>query len=108
MCGAGGRGLPHISTQAPNFVMVHRTARFAVSGTSCAVLVRLSLLRPPSSMWPTPNVQTAVGIISPLNDHRLSKGQAPLGFPNPWLYGDGVAGLNDITSGSNPGCWILC
>ncbi|KAH9174831.1 peptidase S8/S53 domain-containing protein [Lactarius sanguifluus] len=29
---------------------------------------------------------------------------APLGFLNPWLYGRGFQGLNDITSGSNPGC----
>ncbi|KAF8257385.1 peptidase S8/S53 domain-containing protein [Lactarius quietus] len=28
----------------------------------------------------------------------------PLGFLNPWLYGGGLAGLNDITRGSNPGC----
>ncbi|KAF8266337.1 peptidase S8/S53 domain-containing protein [Lactarius quietus] len=31
-------------------------------------------------------------------------GKPPLGFLNPWLYGGGLAGLNDITSGSNPGC----
>ncbi|KAH8981888.1 peptidase S8/S53 domain-containing protein [Lactarius akahatsu] len=29
---------------------------------------------------------------------------APLGFLNIRLYDDGLAGLNDITSGSNPGC----
>jgi tripeptidyl-peptidase-1 len=27
-----------------------------------------------------------------------------LGFLNPWLYSQGFVGLNDITSGSNPGC----
>ncbi|KAI9449009.1 peptidase S8/S53 domain-containing protein [Lactarius psammicola] len=44
------------------------------------------------------------GIVSLLNDYRISKGKPPLGFLNPWLYGDGLAGLNDTTSGSDPGC----
>jgi tripeptidyl-peptidase-1 len=41
-----------------------------------------------------------------LNDFLLSKGKAPLGFLNPWLYGQGFVGLglSDIMSGSNPGC----
>ncbi|KAF8264271.1 subtilisin-like protein [Lactarius quietus] len=30
--------------------------------------------------------------------------QAPAWFLNPWLYGGGLEGLNDITSGSNSGC----
>ena len=38
-----------------------------------------------------------------LNNHRLSIGLEPLGFVNPWLYGDGLMGFNDITVGSNPG-----
>ncbi len=50
------------------------------------------------------NVQIAAGIISLLNDYRLSKGKPALGFLNFWLYGGGLKGLNDITSGSNPGC----
>ena len=44
------------------------------------------------------------GIIALLNDYLLSEGQKPLGFLNPWLYGEALPGLNDITSGSNPGC----
>lgn len=44
------------------------------------------------------------GIIALLNDYRLSIDKPVLGFLNPWLYGDGLAGLNDITSGMNPGC----
>ena len=43
-------------------------------------------------------------MISLLNDIRTAKGLRPLGFLNPWLYSGGFAGLNDITSGSNPGC----
>ncbi|KAF8263860.1 hypothetical protein EI94DRAFT_550944 [Lactarius quietus] len=47
---------------------------------------------------------SVAGIISLLNDCLISKGKPPLGFLNPWLYGEGLAGFNDITSGSNPGC----
>ena len=34
----------------------------------------------------------------------ITTGRKPLGLLNPWLYGGGLAGLNDITIGSNPGC----
>ena len=50
------------------------------------------------------NVQTVAGIIALLNDFMISKGKKPLGFLNPWLYGDAREGFVDITSGSNPGC----
>ena len=39
-----------------------------------------------------------------LNDYMLSESMALLGFLNPWLYGTGLTGLNDVTAGSNPGC----
>ena len=52
----------------------------------------------------TGNIQAAASIISLLNDYLLSTGRPPLGFLNPWLYGRGFAGLNDIIYGSNPGC----
>ena len=48
--------------------------------------------------------QVVAGIISLLNDFRLSQNMGTLGFLNPWLYGYGMGGLNDITSGRNPGC----
>lgn len=50
------------------------------------------------------DMQTFAGVISLLNDFRIASGKAPLGFLNPLLYAQGAAGLNDITSGSNPGC----
>ncbi len=76
-----------------------------VGGTSASTPVRLSCLRRPfSGTQLTANAQTAAGIVSLLNDRVLSKGKKPLGFLNPWLYGDGLAGLNDIKSGSNDGC----
>ncbi|KAI9461961.1 hypothetical protein BJY52DRAFT_1210916 [Lactarius psammicola] len=40
----------------------------------------------------TANIQVMAGIISLLNDFLLSDDKAPLGFLNPWLYGDGLAG----------------
>ncbi|KAH8979044.1 subtilisin-like protein [Lactarius akahatsu] len=80
-----GRGFPDVSSQAINFFFVLGGQFEFVSGTSAA----------------TP---TVAGIISLLNDYLISKGSTPLGFLNPWLYGAGLLGLNDITSGSNPGC----
>ncbi|KAH8993828.1 subtilisin-like protein [Lactarius hatsudake] len=80
-----GRGVPDIALQAINFRIVSNTQFLKVRGTSCS----------------TP---TAAGIISLLNDYRISNGKAPLGFLNIWLYGICLEGLNDITSGSNPGC----
>ncbi|KAF8259527.1 peptidase S8/S53 domain-containing protein [Lactarius quietus] len=56
-----------------------------VNGTSCAV-------------------STVAGVIALLNDYLLSIDSKPLGFLNPWLYGEGRNGIDDITSGSNPGC----
>ncbi|KAH9035148.1 subtilisin-like protein [Lactarius deliciosus] len=81
----GGRGVPDISLQAIDFLIVVKSELWKSSGTSCA----------------TP---AAAGIISLLNDYRISNGKAPLGFLNIWLYGICLGGLNDITSGSNPGC----
>ncbi|KAI9433494.1 subtilisin-like protein [Lactarius indigo] len=80
-----GRGIPDISAQALNFKIVVNGEPEDMDGTSCS----------------TP---TVAGIISLLNDYRISKGKQPLGFLNPWLYSFGLAGLNDITFGSNPGC----
>ena len=55
----------------------------------------------------TANVQTAVGVISLLNDFLISHNKAPLGELNPLLYHlsrQGNEAINDVTSGENPGC----
>ncbi|KAF8267640.1 peptidase S8/S53 domain-containing protein [Lactarius quietus] len=72
-----------ISAQAINYFIFK--GEF-VNGTSCAV-------------------PTVAGIITDtlLNDYLLSI-RKPLRFLNPWLYGEGREGLNDVASGSNPGC----
>ncbi|KAF8267312.1 subtilisin-like protein [Lactarius quietus] len=82
---AEGRGFPDISAQAVGFGVFYKGVLEIMDGTSGS----------------TP---TVAGIISLLNDYLISKGQPPLGFLNPWLYGEGLASFNDITSGSNPGC----
>ncbi|KAH8982164.1 subtilisin-like protein [Lactarius hatsudake] len=80
-----GRGIPDLAAQAQQVYIVENNMGYVTSGTSCA----------------TPVV---AGIISLLNDYLLSVGRSPLGFLNPWLYGVGLSGINDIISGSNPGC----
>ncbi|KAH8984632.1 subtilisin-like protein [Lactarius akahatsu] len=80
-----GRGFPDVSAQAVGLPIVLRGKVKHVEGTSGSA-------------------PTVAGIISLLNDYLISKGSQPLGFLNPWLYGTGRPGLNDITSGSNPGC----
>ncbi|KAH9051099.1 peptidase S8/S53 domain-containing protein [Lactarius vividus] len=80
-----GRGIPDIAAQAITIPFFYKGEEAIARGTSCS----------------TPIV---AGIISLLNDYRLSQGKRPLGFLNPWLYDGGLKGLNDIVSGSNPGC----
>ncbi|WPH01391.1 Hypothetical protein R9X50_00423600 [Acrodontium crateriforme] len=80
-----GRGIPDVAAQAENFLIVVGGSTQSVAGTSCAA-------------------PTFSAIVALLNDYLVSQKRSPLGFLNPFLYGKGVAGLNDITSGNNPGC----
>jgi hypothetical protein len=73
------------------------------TGTSGSAAVSLFLLTI-RFVQLTANVQIVAGIISLLNDYLISQGKPPLGFLNPWLYGKGLDGFNDITIGSNRGC----
>ncbi|KAF8264372.1 peptidase S8/S53 domain-containing protein, partial [Lactarius quietus] len=85
LCNAAGRGIPDVSAQALRFWFVLKGKDLFASGTSCSVPI--------------------VASIAPLlNDYLISNGKEPLGWLNPWLYGDGLAGLTDITDGNNPGC----
>jgi len=85
MYNASGRGFPDISAQSHNFRVVVGGAVKGISGTSAAAPV-------------------VAGLIALLNDVLLSHGRQPLGFLNPFLYSLALGGLNDITTGSNPGC----
>ncbi|KAH9855352.1 peptidase S8/S53 domain-containing protein [Lenzites betulinus] len=82
---ATGRGYPDVSAQGINFLVTVAGEQKSVSGTSASS-------------------PTFAAVIALLNDKRLNAGQSSLGFLNPFLYSNGVAALNDITSGSNPGC----
>ncbi|KAH9020558.1 subtilisin-like protein [Lactarius deliciosus] len=101
-----GRGIPDIAAQALMLPIVVRNDGMAMDGTSGSTPVCLSLLRPLCVVHsqPTINVQIVAGVISLLNDYLITNGRPPLGFLNIRLYDDGFTGLNDITSGSNPGC----
>jgi tripeptidyl-peptidase-1 len=104
LCSDSGRGIPDIAAQATGFRIFNSSIEITVGGTSGSAPVGVSLGCPSSSAPLIANVQIVAGIISLLNDCLLSQGKAPLGFFNPWLYGRGLEGLNDVTIGSNPGC----
>ncbi|KAH9011980.1 peptidase S8/S53 domain-containing protein, partial [Lactarius deliciosus] len=78
------RGIPDIAAQALKLIIFLRNVRTGVEGTGCS----------------TP---TVAGVFSLLNDYLITNGRPLLGFLNIRLYSDGIAGLNDIISGSNPG-----
>ncbi|KAH9055378.1 subtilisin-like protein [Lactarius vividus] len=82
---ATSRGFPDVAAQALFIGIILGGEYEVIEGTSCSAPI-------------------VAGIISLLNDFRISQGKRPLGFLNLLLYGIGRAGLNDITSGSNPGC----
>ncbi|KAI0327206.1 subtilisin-like protein [Cubamyces sp. BRFM 1775] len=80
-----GRGYPDVSTQGVQFIIEAAGQLQGVDGTSASS-------------------PTFASVVALLNDQLLNAGQKQLGFLNPLLYSKGVAALNDITSGSNPGC----
>ncbi|KZT33755.1 subtilisin-like protein [Sistotremastrum suecicum HHB10207 ss-3] len=79
-----GRAIPDVAAQAVNYEVVYQGSTIGVSGTSAAS-------------------PAFAGIISLVNDARLSKGMSSLGFLNPLIYASPSA-FNDIISGHNPGC----
>jgi len=86
---ASGRGFPDVAAQSTGFTIVYNGQSLPnVAGTSCSA-------------------PTFSGIISLLNDLRISNGKNPLGFLNPLIYQTAVSSptaFQDITSGHNPGC----
>ena len=84
---------------------LHRHKCIAAGTSLPSTLTPRSTLRqpPPLSQLMT-SVKTTTAIILLLNDYLISKGKPPLGFLNPWLYGGGLGGPNDIITGSKPGC----
>lgn len=82
---ASNRAFPDVSAQGTNYAVYDKGQVGQFDGTSCAA---------PSFS----------GLITLLNDARLRAGQPVMGFLNPWLYGAGRKGLNDITHGGSTGC----
>ncbi|KAJ7114150.1 family S53 protease-like protein [Mycena crocata] len=81
-----GRGFPDVAAQGENFEIAWNSQVGTVDGTSCSS-------------------PTFAAIIALLNDQLIAAGKPPLGFLNPFLYSAaGRAALNDIITGSNPGC----
>ncbi|VDC03294.1 unnamed protein product [Peniophora sp. CBMAI 1063] len=80
-----GRAYPDVAAQGVNFQVVIGGRTSGVSGTSASS-------------------PAFAGVVSLLNDYRLSQGKSSLGFLNPLFYSTAASGFNDITSGSNPGC----
>ncbi|TFY63853.1 hypothetical protein EVJ58_g2990, partial [Rhodofomes roseus] len=82
---SSGRAYPDVSTQGVQFEVVVDGQAGGVDGTSCSSPVFAS-------------------VVSLLNDELTTAGKSPLGFLNMWLYGNATTALNDVTTGSNPGC----
>ncbi|KAG8713176.1 hypothetical protein FRC09_019001 [Ceratobasidium sp. 395] len=82
---ATGRAFPDVAAQGQGFQVVVSGRTTSVGGTSASA-------------------PTFAGVVALLNDYRISKGKSSLGWLNPWLYANATGALNDITSGSNPGC----
>eukprot|EP01035_Chromulina_nebulosa_P019007 gene19007-24826_t len=81
-----GRAYPDVAAFGQNVLVVASGSSEAVSGTSCSAPI-------------------FAGLVALVNHELLSKGEAPLGFLNPWLYAYPEM-FTDITSGSNP--YQLC
>jgi tripeptidyl-peptidase I len=79
-----GRGFPDVSAQGVSVEIVVDGQAETVDGTSCASPIFAS-------------------VVALLNDELAAAGKSPLGFLNPFLYANPGA-LNDVASGSNPGC----
>ncbi|KAF7332404.1 Peptidase S53 domain-containing protein [Mycena kentingensis (nom. inval.)] len=80
-----GRAFPDVSAQSYNFRIFVDGTPHLIGGTSASA-------------------PAFAALVALLNDARLRTGKPPLGFLNPWLYSNAASGLNDIVTGSNPGC----
>lgn len=79
------RAYPDVSALGLKIATVYLNRTIGVGGTSASAPIFASL-------------------VNLLNELRLQAGKGPLGFLNPMLYANPDA-FNDITIGSNPGCY---
>ncbi|KAI6247881.1 Tripeptidyl-peptidase sed3 [Erysiphe necator] len=80
-----GRAYPDISAQGVNFHVFVRGTDVLESGTSASA-------------------PAMAAIIALLNGERIERGQPPLGFLNPLLYGEFKTAFTDIIGGKTSGC----
>lgn len=79
------RGFPDVSAQSYRYALVDKAKIQALQGTSASA-------------------PAFAGIVALLNGARIDIGLPPLGFLNPWLYGDAAHAFTDITEGASTGC----
>ena len=95
----GGRGFPDIAARGNSFQVVVSGTTVPIDGTSASSPVR-QFINQVCSMCVLLTLivllQAAAGLISLLNDYRISHGNPSLGFLNPFLYSKGLDGLIDI------------
>lgn len=83
---AAGRGYPDIAAQSINLYYVDQGSIGLMGGTSASAPI-------------------VAGVFGFMNAELLKRGRKPMGLINPWLYKNGIAALNDITTGDgNRGC----
>ena len=82
---ANGRAYPDVATLGTNFSIEFNGTALSARGTSTSA-------------------PTFASVVALLNDQLIAAGKSPLGFLNPFLYSTGASALNDVTTGSNPGC----
>ncbi|KAM3454511.1 hypothetical protein MY3296_002968 [Beauveria thailandica] len=84
---AGGRAYPDVAAMGYRIVTVWNGATKIVDGTSASAPI-------------------FAAVVALLNDARLARGKAPLGFLNPWIYSVASrgGGFVDVVNGSTVGC----
>jgi tripeptidyl-peptidase-1 len=80
-----GRGYPDVALLGYNYEVIIGGVPYGVSGTSCSS-------------------PTFAGLVSLVNDARISAGKSSLGLLNQALYSLSASVYNDITSGENNCC----
>jgi tripeptidyl-peptidase-1 len=80
-----GRGIPDVAANGDNSAIDNQGFFQLTGGTSASTPIFAS-------------------IVTRINEERMNAGKKPVGFMNPVLYAHPEV-LNDITNGTNPGCW---
>jgi tripeptidyl-peptidase-1 len=81
----------------------HRYPDVAANGDNIAVFNAGNFTRSGGTSASTPIFASIINLI---NEQRLNAGKNTIGFMNPALYAN-PSMLNDITTGSNPGCGTI-